>query len=78
MMLLSCFFSQEYSKLIPGTTVGTLSTDSGNVIQLIEAAYAVRTVWGGKNEMFKCNPLIPFECVQQLNRKQTHVIDNFM
>lgn len=34
---------QEYSKLIPGTTVGTLSGDSGNVIQLIEEAYAVRT-----------------------------------
>ncbi|XP_005726181.1 integrin beta-3-like [Pundamilia nyererei] len=30
----------EYSKLIPGTTVGTLSGDSGNVIQLIEQAYA--------------------------------------
>uniref|UniRef100_A0AAX7SX02 Integrin beta n=1 Tax=Astatotilapia calliptera TaxID=8154 RepID=A0AAX7SX02_ASTCA len=29
----------EYSKLIPGTTVGTLSGDSGNVIQLIEQAY---------------------------------------
>lgn len=34
--------SQEYSQLIPGTTVGTLSQDSGNVIQLIEEAYAVR------------------------------------
>uniref|UniRef100_A0A665U0R2 Integrin beta n=1 Tax=Echeneis naucrates TaxID=173247 RepID=A0A665U0R2_ECHNA len=31
---------KEYSKLIPGTTVGTLSSDSGNVIQLIEEAYA--------------------------------------
>lgn len=31
---------KEYSKLIPGTTVGTLSDDSGNVIQLIEEAYA--------------------------------------
>uniref|UniRef100_A0A8C9ZK10 Integrin beta n=1 Tax=Sander lucioperca TaxID=283035 RepID=A0A8C9ZK10_SANLU len=31
---------QEYSQLIPGTTVGTLSDDSGNVIQLIENAYA--------------------------------------
>ncbi|XP_030591196.1 integrin beta-3a [Archocentrus centrarchus] len=30
----------DYSKLIPGTTVGTLSDDSGNVIQLIEQAYA--------------------------------------
>uniref|UniRef100_A0A8D0D6E1 Integrin beta n=1 Tax=Sander lucioperca TaxID=283035 RepID=A0A8D0D6E1_SANLU len=30
---------QEYSQLIPGTTVGTLSDDSGNVIQLIENAY---------------------------------------
>lgn len=28
--------------LIPGTTVGTLSDDSGNIIQLIEEAYAVR------------------------------------
>nr|XP_046271838.1 integrin beta-3a [Scatophagus argus] len=31
---------KEYSQLIPGTTVGTLSDDSGNVIQLIEEAYA--------------------------------------
>ncbi|KAM7387323.1 hypothetical protein PAMA_009783 [Pampus argenteus] len=31
---------EEYSKIIPGTTVGTLSDDSGNVIQLIEKAYA--------------------------------------
>uniref|UniRef100_A0A4W6FFF3 Integrin beta n=1 Tax=Lates calcarifer TaxID=8187 RepID=A0A4W6FFF3_LATCA len=31
---------QEYSRLIPGTVVGTLSDDSGNVIQLIEEAYA--------------------------------------
>ncbi|XP_034567926.1 integrin beta-3-like [Notolabrus celidotus] len=31
---------KEYSYLIPGTTVGELSTDSGNVIQLIEEAYA--------------------------------------
>uniref|UniRef100_A0A7N6B7I8 Integrin beta n=1 Tax=Anabas testudineus TaxID=64144 RepID=A0A7N6B7I8_ANATE len=31
---------KEYSQLIPGTTVGTLSGDSGNVIQLIEDAYA--------------------------------------
>lgn len=38
------FFSQEYSQLIPGTTVGKLSGDSGNVIELIEAAYAVSTV----------------------------------
>uniref|UniRef100_A0AAQ5XBK6 Integrin beta n=1 Tax=Amphiprion ocellaris TaxID=80972 RepID=A0AAQ5XBK6_AMPOC len=30
---------KEYSKLIPGTTVGTLSDDSGNVIELIEQAY---------------------------------------
>ncbi|XP_034045957.1 integrin beta-3a isoform X2 [Thalassophryne amazonica] len=30
----------EYSNLIPGTTVGNLSRDSGNVIQLIEKAYA--------------------------------------
>ncbi|XP_061761391.1 integrin beta-3-like [Nerophis ophidion] len=29
-----------YSQLIPGTTVGTLSGDSGNVIELIEQAYA--------------------------------------
>lgn len=33
---------QNYSALIPGTTVGTLSDDSGNVIQLILDAYAVR------------------------------------
>uniref|UniRef100_A0A8C8DLK9 Integrin beta n=1 Tax=Oryzias sinensis TaxID=183150 RepID=A0A8C8DLK9_9TELE len=31
---------QNYSELIPGTTVGTLSNDSGNVIQLILKAYA--------------------------------------
>ncbi|XP_063759885.1 integrin beta-3a isoform X2 [Eleginops maclovinus] len=31
---------KEYSKLIPGSTVGLLSDDSGNVIQLIEDAYA--------------------------------------
>uniref|UniRef100_A0A8C7I4C3 Integrin beta n=1 Tax=Oncorhynchus kisutch TaxID=8019 RepID=A0A8C7I4C3_ONCKI len=30
---------QNYSQLIPGTTVGTLSDDSGNVIQLILDAY---------------------------------------
>uniref|UniRef100_A0A3Q2P8X3 Integrin beta n=1 Tax=Fundulus heteroclitus TaxID=8078 RepID=A0A3Q2P8X3_FUNHE len=30
---------QNYSELIPGTTVGTLSNDSGNVIQLILKAY---------------------------------------
>lgn len=35
-------FSQNYSQLIPGTTVGTLSDDSGNVIQLILDAYEVR------------------------------------
>ncbi|KAM8723817.1 integrin beta-3a [Acanthopagrus schlegelii] len=29
----------EYSRLIPGTTVGTLSDDSGNVIELIKEAY---------------------------------------
>ncbi|XP_028268266.1 integrin beta-3a [Parambassis ranga] len=31
---------EGYSQLIPGTTVGTLSGDSGNVIQLIKEAYA--------------------------------------
>uniref|UniRef100_A0A8C6NQQ9 Integrin beta n=1 Tax=Nothobranchius furzeri TaxID=105023 RepID=A0A8C6NQQ9_NOTFU len=31
---------QNYSELIPGTTVGRLSNDSGNVIQLILKAYA--------------------------------------
>uniref|UniRef100_A0A3Q3IYQ9 Integrin beta n=1 Tax=Monopterus albus TaxID=43700 RepID=A0A3Q3IYQ9_MONAL len=31
---------KEYSQLIPGTTVGMLTGDSGNVIQLIEQAYA--------------------------------------
>ncbi|KAF7225920.1 integrin beta-3a [Nothobranchius furzeri] len=31
---------KEYSQLIPGSTVGLLSDDSGNVIQLIEEAYA--------------------------------------
>ncbi|XP_056143499.1 integrin beta-3-like [Lampris incognitus] len=32
-------FYKNYSELIPGTTVGMLSDDSGNVIQLIEDAY---------------------------------------
>lgn len=32
---------QNYSELIPGTTVGTLNNDSGNVIQLILQAYTV-------------------------------------
>ncbi|XP_013878237.1 integrin beta-3 [Austrofundulus limnaeus] len=31
---------KEYSQIMPGTTVGMLSDDSGNVIQLIEDAYA--------------------------------------
>ncbi|KAM6904577.1 integrin beta-3-like [Xenentodon cancila] len=31
---------REYSQLIPGTAVGELSVDSGNVIQLIQEAYA--------------------------------------
>uniref|UniRef100_A0A8C6LG78 Integrin beta n=1 Tax=Nothobranchius furzeri TaxID=105023 RepID=A0A8C6LG78_NOTFU len=35
--------SVNYSELIPGTTVGRLSNDSGNVIQLILKAYAVST-----------------------------------
>lgn len=41
--LFICFFSfsQNYSKLIPGTAVGKLSYDSRNVIQLILDAYAV-------------------------------------
>ena len=36
-----CLCHQNYSELIPGTTVGMLSKDSGNVIQLILKAYAV-------------------------------------
>uniref|UniRef100_A0A672JH55 Integrin beta n=1 Tax=Salarias fasciatus TaxID=181472 RepID=A0A672JH55_SALFA len=36
---------QNYSELIPGTTVGTLSNDSGNVIQLILKAYAVSNLY---------------------------------
>ncbi|KAK7940096.1 hypothetical protein WMY93_003422 [Mugilogobius chulae] len=31
---------KEYSQLIPGTTVGMLDRDSGNVIELIQEAYA--------------------------------------
>uniref|UniRef100_A0A3Q2FTD8 Integrin beta n=1 Tax=Cyprinodon variegatus TaxID=28743 RepID=A0A3Q2FTD8_CYPVA len=31
---------KQYSQVIPGTTVGRLSQDSGNVIQLIQDAYA--------------------------------------
>jgi len=34
-------FSQNYSELIPGSAVGTLTRDSGNVVQLILDAYAV-------------------------------------
>uniref|UniRef100_A0A4W4GWP9 Integrin beta n=1 Tax=Electrophorus electricus TaxID=8005 RepID=A0A4W4GWP9_ELEEL len=34
---------KNYSNLIPGTAVGTLSEDSRNVIQLIQDAYAVST-----------------------------------
>lgn len=34
-------FLQNYSELIPGTTVGTLSRDSSNVLQLIVDAYGV-------------------------------------
>ncbi len=34
-------FSQNYSELIPGSAVGMLSRDSGNVVQLILDAYAV-------------------------------------
>ena len=32
---------QNYSELIPGTTVGTLSRDSSNVLQLIVDSYGV-------------------------------------
>uniref|UniRef100_A0AAR2KPP2 Integrin beta n=1 Tax=Pygocentrus nattereri TaxID=42514 RepID=A0AAR2KPP2_PYGNA len=39
-MLPLFLFSQNYSDLIPGTAVGTLSEDSRNVIQLIQKAYA--------------------------------------
>lgn len=34
-------FLQNYSELIPGTTVGTLSKDSSNVLQLIVDSYGV-------------------------------------
>lgn len=34
-------FLQNYSELIPGTTVGTLSGDSSNVLQLIVDSYGV-------------------------------------
>lgn len=37
-------FLQNYSELIPGTTVGTLSRDSSNVLQLIVDSYGV-SVW---------------------------------
>lgn len=39
--LMARFCLQNYSELIPGTTVGTLNNDSGNVIQLILQAYTV-------------------------------------
>lgn len=35
------FLFQNYSELIPGTTVGTLSKDSSNVLQLILDSYGV-------------------------------------
>lgn len=37
----SMIFLQNYSELIPGTTVGTLSRDSSNVLQLIVDSYGV-------------------------------------
>jgi len=36
------FIFQNYAKLIPGATVGQLQKDSGNILQLIIAAYQVR------------------------------------
>lgn len=59
--------SQEYSQLIPGTTVGTLSEDSGNVIQLIEEAYAVRI-------LFKSRTSKNGKCVAQPNRLITSFV----
>lgn len=40
-------FLQNYSELIPGTTVGTLSRDSSNVLQLIVDSYGVSVRCGG-------------------------------
>lgn len=39
--VLMVVFLQNYSELIPGTTVGTLSGDSSNVLQLIVDSYGV-------------------------------------
>lgn len=40
-------FLQNYSELIPGTTVGTLSRDSSNVLQLIVDSYGVSVQYDG-------------------------------
>ena len=47
-----CLCHQNYSELIPGATVGMLSKDSRNVIQLILNAYAVSSTHTGM-----CHPL---------------------
>lgn len=42
---------QAYSELIPGTTVGMLSDDSGNVIELIQEAYEVKKGCSGHSDL---------------------------
>lgn len=44
-------FLQNYSELIPGTTVGTLSRDSSNVLQLIVDSYGVSVRRDGPTQL---------------------------
>lgn len=52
---------QNYSELIPGTTVGTLSRDSSNVLQLIVDSYGVSVQCDGATTalFITKQPLLP-------------------
>lgn len=54
-------FLQNYSELIPGTTVGTLSRDSSNVLQLIVDSYGVSVQCDGPTTALALTkqPLLP-------------------
>lgn len=54
-------FLQNYSELIPGTTVGTLSRDSSNVLQLIVDSYGVSVQCDGPTTTLSLTkqPLFP-------------------
>lgn len=54
-------FFQNYSELIPGTTVGTLSRDSSNVLQLIVDSYGVSVQCNGPTTALSLpkQPLLP-------------------